>query len=508
MVDETKNNITERAISSFIWNFSGTGFHSFLQVVVLAVLARLLTPEDFGLVSAALVVISFSKMFSELGIGPAIVQTTKLEKRHLETGFSVSILLGLIFSIAIIMFADLIAGFFRMEDLVTILYVLSPLFILRGISIVPIALLQRELSFKLITIFEVVSFALGYGALGIILAFLGFGPWALVIGNLGQLVIKVILLILYKPHPRSLFFHFGTLRELLSFGVGHTIGGFSGHLALQGDRLIVGRLLGAEALGFYGRAYQLSTKPMSLFAKIIEKILFPTLSLVKENKEKLVRGFKRSFALMSLIVVPASLFLFVLAPEIVLVILGPGWEQIALPFQILILGTIFRAGYKLNDAVAMAVGAVYKKAKLKILYAIMVVAGAWIGSSWDLPGVAVGVFSALFVHYLLMTILSLNYIQINVVSFLKMQIPSILGGLIVLGSSQGIALYLRAQNLHPFLTIAISAFFSGLLLFALMLIFPGFLLKEEGIWILKIAGGKLSKVPFLKKMAKIIETRF
>src|SRR5437016_2232474 len=172
--------MTNRTLSGLFWMSLATGANVVSLLLVLVVLARLLTPAEFGLAAVALMVIGFSTVFSEFGIGPAVVQRPHLRTAHLCSGFTLSVLFGVMIGALIWVTAPAVAGFFRLEELTHILRILAVIFPVQGLAVIADALLQRELRFRCLAVLEVVAVVLGYGVLGVTLATLGFGAWALV----------------------------------------------------------------------------------------------------------------------------------------------------------------------------------------------------------------------------------------------------------------------------------------------------------------------------------------
>ncbi|NUN24154.1 MAG: oligosaccharide flippase family protein, partial [Candidatus Jettenia caeni] len=268
-------------------------------MLVLAILARLLTPKDFGIVSAAMVVVRLSEVFAQIGIGPAIVQRQDLKTVHLRTGFTISCLSGLSLTGLISSLAPQISVFFHMEELIPVIRGVSLVFLFQGISLVAESLLQRELQFRWLAIIQSLSYAVGYGIVGISLAFLGFGVWSLVIAYLSQMAFKSIFLLKVKPHPKRLALERRAIAELMYFGGGFTLARIGNAIAGQGDYLVVGRWLGANALGLYSRAYQLMTIPAMLFAKILDTVLFPAMAQIQTQPERLRVAYRRGVALIA-----------------------------------------------------------------------------------------------------------------------------------------------------------------------------------------------------------------
>ena len=406
VVKQAEKNITNRTLTGFFWMSLGTGTHVVVQALVLIILARLLTPVDFGLVGAALIVVGFSLIFSQLGIGPAIVQYPELKQRHLRTGFTISLFFGTLVTGIIIFIAPAISAFFRMDGLTPVIRLISFVFLVQGLSVVADSLLQRKLKFKWLAWVQIVSFTIGYGVVGVSLAIMKFGVWALAWAHLGQVILRFVMLLIVQPHPKLPQFDRRSFNELIYFGGGFTMGRIGNYIAGQGDNLVVGRWLGAEALGLYGRAYHLMAMPASLFGQILDKVLFPAMAKVQDQPKRLKKAYRRGVALIALLVLPISVTSVVLAPELIHVILGPKWVEVIVPFQIFAIGMLFRTSYKMGDSLARATGAVYRRAWRQGIYAAFVLVGAYVGKHWGISGVVIGVLCALTTNFILMAHLS------------------------------------------------------------------------------------------------------
>ena len=394
-VKQPNQDMTHQALRGLLWTAWGKGGQAVLQVLALVVLARLLSPADFGVVSAAVVVVGFASVFSKLGLGPALVQRADLEPRHVRTAFAASVYFGLLVGGVLWLAAPAIAGFFRIDGVEPVMRALAWLFPLRGLSVVAESLVQRDLGFRRLANLEVGTFALGYGAVGIPLAALGYGVWALVAATMSQSILNTLLLLVLRPHPMHVLLDRRSFGELMSFGGGFTIARLFNDLALQGDSLVVGRWLGPEALGLYGRAHQLMATPAALFGQILDQVLFPAMARVQDDVRRLAGAYTRGIALIALVMLPTSAALFILAPELIRLVLGPQWAGVVAPFQILAAGMLFRTSYKMSDSVVRATAAVYRRALRTAIYALLVIGGAWVGQHWGTTGVAFAVLGAL-----------------------------------------------------------------------------------------------------------------
>jgi PST family polysaccharide transporter len=452
-----------------------------LKVVLLVILTRLLAPADFGVVGAALIVIGFSLTFSQLGLGPALIWRPALEPRHVSTAFVASTVFGLLVAGIIWLAAPLLASFFRMEGLTPVARALALLFPIKGLSAVAENLLQRDMRFRFMANVDVITHALGYGLVAVTLAVLGWGAWSLVIAQLTQATLRAVIVLWEVPpvlRPRP---SWGCFTELMGYGAGYSAAGISVILADQADNLVVGRWLGAVALGLYSRAYQLMAVPSALFGDVLDRVLFPTMARVQNDPARLASAYLRGTALLALVTLPAGVIAAVLAPELVAVAFGSRWMELVTPFQVLALGMMFRTSYRMSDSLSKATGRVYRRAWRQAVYAGLVFVAAWIGQHYGVTGVAIGVLGALFINYLLMAHLSLSVGRISWPRFIGAQLPALWLTLTVGAITLATMVGLRHLGTPQFVGLAVGllvALGTGLLVVWLA---PALALGEHGM---------------------------
>lgn len=468
----------------------GKGAYAVLQMLVVAVLARLLAPSDFGVVSAALVVIGFSAIVSHLGLGPALVQRENLERRHVDTAFLSSVLMGVALGAAVWLGAPAAARFFKTPAVAPVLHALACVFPLSGLSVVAESLIKRELRFKWLANVEVITYAVGYGVVGISLAFAGLGVWALVWAQLTQALLRTVILVADR-RPNVARTEWRAFGELMYFGGGYTVAKIANYLAVQGDNLVVGRFLGPHALGLYGRAYQLMSAPAYGFGTILDVVLFPAMSRVQSDAERLAAAYRRGVTLIALVVMPPSALCILLAPEVIRVVLGTQWTGVVAPFQILAFGMLFRTSYKISDSLARATGSVYRRAWRQILYAGLVVGAAWVGQRWGISGVAAGALAALTVNFLLMAQLSLDTAGITWSGFALAHLPAALLTAAIVPPAW-VATWLTRHARLPALFVILSAtLVAGIIGGTLVWRAPTRFLGADALWMLDKLRGML-----------------
>lgn len=450
MAGKPSPDMAHRAVGGMAWVAWGSGAVALLKVVVLVLLTRLLTPADFGLVSAALVVVTFSLNFSQLGLGPALVQRPVLEPRHISTAFLASVGLGLAVAAGLWLAAPLIAQFFRMGHLTPVVRALALVFPITGLATVPESLLQRELRFRFLANRDVLAYGVGYGAIGVALALMGWGVWALVAAQLSQVFLRTGILLRSAPPLLGARPTWASFLDLLEYGVGQSVARVGVILANQVDNLVVGRWLGVVALGYYSRAYQLMSVPTGLLGDVVDKVLFPTMARIQDNPRRLASAYLQGTASLAVLTLPAGVVAAVLAPDLVAVAFGRRWEGLVPPFQVLALGMMFRTCYRMSDSLSRATGKVYRRAWRQVLFAVLVLLGALIGQHHGLTGVAAGVLGAFFINYLIMAHLSLAVAEISWFRFIAAQLPALRLAVVVGAVTLATAAVTRHLDLPPY----------------------------------------------------------
>ena len=346
-----------RTMNGLLWTFVGTGGQAILQLFVLAVFAHLLSPENFGLVTGAILLIGLSTIFCQLGIGPALVQRPTINATHVGVAFNVSVVLGVLCAALLWFLAPWLGSIFSFDNFAPVLRAMSLMLPMQGLGIVAESLMQRQLRFRMLAIVELSAMFLGYGVFGVALAILGLGVWALVIAHLMHIFLKTVFVMIAQPHPFSPILDRRALAELMRLGR-RILHGSGGQLCRRpGRQLGHWPFSGRVALGIYGRAYQLMMGPAVILGQVLDRVLFPEMAIIQSRPDHLAESYRRCVASMALLICPLSAVLWILAPELILVLLGRDWEAVILPFRILVLGMLFRASYKISDSLIRAMGA-------------------------------------------------------------------------------------------------------------------------------------------------------
>jgi O-antigen/teichoic acid export membrane protein len=407
--DPAPRSLTAQTFRGFSWSFLGAVGQALLQIASIATLSRLVTVEEFGTAAAASVVANLAVMLSQLGIGAAVVQARRLDRDDVPSAFFLATTLGIVLAGVLLAVAPVVAPLVGLPRGAVYLQMLSVVLVLGSTSIVAEGLLQRRMRFRSLALVNLLSYGIGYLGTATTLAAAGYGAVSLVWGQIAQASVAAVAyhaLARHDVRPRRLSVMVRSARRLFAFGSAISFSQLGNWIATHGDNLLVTSLLGPAALGIYTRAYQLLVQPATLIGAVSDKVLFPAMSRIQDDHERLARAFVAGNALVAMVTLPVSVLMFVLAPDVVALLLGPGWEAVVLPLQIFATVLLPRTAYKISGSLTRATGAVLGGAARQWVYAAEVVLGCLVGSRWGIVGVAVGASVAIVLHALTMLVFS------------------------------------------------------------------------------------------------------
>lgn len=485
--------IAQRTLGGMVWTLSGTMAQTVVRIGVLAALSRLLSPEDFGIAAIATIVVNFAGILGELGIGPAVIQRAELRPEHVRSGVTVSVLLGGVMTGACWLAAPWIARGFGAPEATDVIRAVGFMFLIRGIAAIARSLAQREFQFRALAIIQVVSYAVGYGAVGITCAVLHLGVWALVAAQLSQTAVEAALYGALHPSAIRPGLDLVALRELAGFGSNLTVAKLANFFALQGDYLVVGYYLGPAALGIYTRAYQLLALPANFFGRAVESVLFPAMAKVQDDKPRLAAAFRRGLFASALLLIPISAILMIFARELIAFVLGDQWDGAIVPFQMMALAMVCRTSYKIGGSLAKATGGVGELAVRQIVYAVAVFGGSLIGQRHGINGVAIAVAAALVLHYLSLSHQGMRASGLSWSAFFRAHLPALALAAVAASSAIGLRYLLRGTVASPAVVFLAGGGGAGALCTALVLWRRGAWLGDDARWWKDLLAGYLRK---------------
>lgn len=442
-----------------MWSFGGSVGQAVLSVASIVLLSRLLTPTEFGAAAAASLVVGLAAVVSQLGVGPALVQRATLDDEEVAAAFTFSAVLSAVLAAGLFALTPVFNRVVGLPPDSSLLRLLSVSLLLLGLTSVSTAVLQRRLRFRQMMVVDLL--AAGPGAIGVslVLAVLGFGAYALVWGAIASATVTALGYgWLARPplgtwRPTTVW---RRVRPLLGFGSAYSVSQIGNWFALNADNLVTANLLGPAALGTYSRAYRLLSEPANVIGGAADKVLFPALSKVRTQEQRLRNAYLRATSLVAMVAGPLSVLLVVLAPEVVRVLMGPRWSEVVLPLQVLAVVLVPRASYKISGSLTRATGAVVGGAWRQWLYAVEVLVGCTIGARWGVTGVAVGASTAIVLHWLVMLRFSARISPGLVGAVLSMYVRKHLPvAVVVLACTAGPASVVRGAD-SPLLTLAVA----------------------------------------------------
>lgn len=454
----TSGSVSVRALQAGQWRVASTAVQGVLQLVVGIVLARLLPPADFGLAALALVVIGFATMVSDVGVGAAVVQRPTLTASHLRVAFTISMVSSLGIAAALLLFAPAIGLLARSSAVTPVLRVQSALFVAMGVGTVAQALLQRELNFRRLFIIDLISYLLGYALIAIGGALLGWGVWSLIIGSLVQSTLASVLSLIAVRAPVRPLIAACELRELLGFGTRVTVNGLVAYVGRNGDNFLVGRMLGAIALGLYSRAFNFMMLPINYLSSVLPQVLIPAFSEIQTDRARVGRGYLLGVQATVMATAPVMVGIIVAAPHLIQGVYGDRWAGAVLPLQILAAVGVPRALLFLAGAVARACNRVGSEVPLQIGFALAVTVGTAVGSRHGLPGVALFVSMAIVLMSLAQAGLALSITGATWRGFATAHVPGILLGLFLAATTVPLRLLAERAGLShlPILLLLVA----------------------------------------------------
>lgn len=315
-----------RVARGLTWTILHTWGGQGLSLVVFLILARLLTPNQFGLVALAAVFVAFAQLIVDQGFGDALIQRPGLTRGHLDTAFWVAVATGALIAVTGFAMAGWIADFLDEPDLAPILQVLSLAFIISALSSTQMALLRRELAFRSLALRGLFALA-GGGAVGIAMAFLNFGAWALVGQQVAASVISAATLWRVSPWRPGFEVSAHDFRELFSFGIKVVGSDTLAFLSRNTDNLLIGIFLGPVALGIYAVAYRILDTSQKVLVSVARRLAFPALAKLQTEPERMRRAYLRLTRLAGSAILPGYVGLALVAPEMTVFLFGRRWAE-------------------------------------------------------------------------------------------------------------------------------------------------------------------------------------
>jgi PST family polysaccharide transporter len=365
-----------------------------LQTATMMLLARLLSPQDFGLQGMVVAFTGFLSLFRDAGLGTATVQRLEVTHDQTSTLFWINVAVGAVLTMCTAALAPFLVTFYHEPRLYWIAIFSSAGFLFSGLAAQHQALLMRGMRFVTLAKIDVLSLTVS-SAVGVIMALLGWRYWALVgMAVVGSMVsaLGAWLTVPWVPGPPRR--KCGVL-SMLRFGSIATCNSMVVFLAWNSEKILLGRFWGADALGLYGRAYQLVTLPVQQLNSSMTSVAFPALSRIQDDASRLARSFLRGYSLFISLTVPITVSCALFAGEIVRFVLGAKWMEAAPIFRLLAPTALVFAVANPLSWLVLSTGRIGRALSISLATMPLVIVGIVLGLSHGPKGVALGYSSAM-----------------------------------------------------------------------------------------------------------------
>ncbi len=423
--------LSSRTVSGIKWTSVSQFGRQIVQWGTTLVLVRLLSPSDFGLVGMAIGVTGFVTLFKDLGTSAAVIQKKNISEETLSSIFWLNVGIGLLATIVIFCISPWIALFYHEPRVVSLLRALSLTFFFSGLGVVHQSLLEKELAFNRLALFEIISTLVGC-MVAIGFALKGGNVWSLVYQTLVSTVMMTSLLWIFGSWKPRWIFARQHMEVVKNFSLNLTGFNLFSYLARNMDNFLIGRFLGAEALGYYALAYRIMFYPIQSVYSVVGRVLLPLYSQIQDDHERFQKIYLKIAHTIAMITFPAMIALMILARPLVLVVLGLHWS----PMIILL---IILAPVGLIQSIGTTVGVIYQaKGRTDWLFrwgmaaGILTIFAFIIGLNWGLVGVALAYATVSFFLGIPNFLIPFKLIQLNFFDFLKELASPFFNGLLMM----------------------------------------------------------------------------
>lgn len=430
------------------------------------VLARLLSPDDYGLVGMATTVIVFAQMFKDVGLSSATIQAGNITHQQVSTLFWVNLFVSGLLALAVLGLAPFMGIFYGRKEVVGLVSVLAVLFLIWGVSIQHEALLRRHMRFAPLALSQVLGHV-AYAVSAIGAASLGMKYWALVVGSLMMALVSSATVLWACPwlpgRPRRGI----GVREMVFFGGDVAVHNAANYFARNADYILIGRLVGGEGLGIYTRAYQLFMQPISQVVGPLASAALPTLSVLQGQPDRFRRYYRLILDITAMLSVPIAMYM-VIEPEFIIgVLLGERWLEASIVLRWLAVAGLFQAVASTLGLVLVSCGQSRQYMHMGVTNAIAMVIGFTAGISHGIEGVALGYAAANVLYWVPAIIVFTRSTPIRHQDFWRSLWWPLLAAIVAAGSSLafGGAIATGTAWVHPaallaFVVVYVSVLFS------------------------------------------------
>ena len=330
---------TKKIIKGFTWTAIERFSIQFVQFIIGIIIARLVTPSEYGILGILMVFITISQVFIDSGLGSALIYNNDLKKEDVQTTFTFNFIVSLVLYIILYLASPLIESFYKLDNLSLYIRVSGIVLLINSLIIVPISQLKVWMNFRALAISSISSTTLS-GLIGIYLAYTGYGIWALIIQLLSRSSFQCILLIIQCKWLPNFSFYKDSFFQLYKYGANVFSASILTKFVEEGLVLLIGKLMTPYSLGLFTRANQFASLPSTSLGSIVSSVLFPSLSSIKDNNEEFNKIYFKSIKYQGLLSVPIFFIIVLICEPMIRLFLTDKWLEVVPILQILAIGRI------------------------------------------------------------------------------------------------------------------------------------------------------------------------
>lgn len=412
-------NLKSNFLHSMIWTV-GSNFGGFLINFFLGVLlARTLGPESYGLLGMILVITGFGRLFMDFGFGEALIQRQDVDQKDYSSVFWFNVIISFFLVFLFFISASTIAKFYEQPILKPISKVISFVFLLNALGIIQRVKLEKELKFKYLGITELLSSLISI-LVALYFAYIDYGVWALVILHLVKPFAYLVGIWCFSNWLPSLVLSKQSLVKLSGFSFSLLLNGLMETIASTADKLLIGKFIGSSELGIYSKATATVRLPVMQIMSAISRVIYPTLSAIQNEKQRIFGIYKKFIRLLSIIIYPIMVLFYFFGSEIVLFLFGDKWSQMIPIFKIIAITAGFIPFNILMDNIIKSSGSskylniVTFSEKPIIIFSIIL--GIYIGNIYS---VTVALSTAVFIVFIIKSYVTYLSLEASFFDLLK-----------------------------------------------------------------------------------------
>lgn len=415
------NKVHKGFLWSGIMQFANHG----ASIVITIILARLLSPKEFGLVAMVLVLSDFSNVILSYGFGQALIQKKKVSNIDYSSVFWLNIVFGLVLSFIFFFLAPLIADLYNEPRLYLMTQILCWTYLIASFNIVPQIIFTKKLDFKSLAKIRVSSVVIA-GIGGITIAYFGGGVWSLVfIEIVRTLIITILSWTIGKWYP-SFKFSGKSIKSIFAFSMNILGNETISYWMDNFDKMIIGKALGDYVLGLYRQAFSFMMLPVNNIARVANSVLFPAFSKEQDNIGYIQNSFFKVFNLVSLIIYPMMIVLFVTSQSFVKIVLGDAWLEMSFVLRVFAIVGIFYTMAELLYSYYLSLNKVGLLFRINTILRILTIVSILVGLNWGINGVTIGILIISPIRLLVLLFVIVRFIGLSMKKLLNTLFKNIL----------------------------------------------------------------------------------